>query len=779
MSARRHELLDQLLVVDRLEIGPVRLEAERMTAPYTVVVGDARESTDLAYKFEQPVFDPEELASRNLAAMAAAQVALNYGLFAREIVFHGPLDRFDRRFLAEMAENTAREIYVNKLLKENPLLVEPPDLPEEGVDRYLQAELSFPEAVDERIALAPPPEAAGEGAPRCGVLASGGKDSLLTLGLLEEMGHEAHSLFVNESGRHWYTALNAHRHLRDSRPDRTARVWTSSDRVFSWMLRHLPFVRPDFASVRSDNYPIRLWTVAVFLFGVLPVARARGLDRILPGDEFDTTVRVHRGTIPHYDGLYDQSRWFDERLTRWYRAKSWPLVQFSLLRQCSEMLIQKTLAERYPELHALQVSCHATHIEEERVRPCGRCEKCRRIVAMHLALGLDPTHCGYEAEQIERAVAELGDKPLHQERVALEHLAWLLAERDVAPSGLAEVEAHRRPEVMSLRFHGEASPIEGLPRDLRRPLFEILLEQAEGALARSGRSWQPYDPLAPAELTRPYRHERASPQPAGRDSVAGEYLLGELSWPRARTRLRETDTALLPVGATEQHGPHLPLDTDSWDADYLCRRVAERCSRPRPLVLPLVPYGVSYHHDDFAGTLSISPETLAQLVYEIGMAVARQGISKLVIVNGHGGNAPTLALAAQRINRDANIFTCVDTGETSDRDVEELVDTPNDAHAGEIETSTTLATRPHLVDLDRAPRDGLRFSSEYLEFSSDYAVPWFAETHKLSASGVLGDPTRATAEKGQLIWGVMIDHLVRFVEQIKGMSLDEIHERRL
>ena len=91
--------------------------------------------------------------------------------------------------------------------------------------------------------------------------------------------------------------------------------------------------------------------------------------------------------------------------------------------------------------------------------------------------------------------------------------------------------------------------------------------------------------------------------------------------------------------------------------------------------MPTINYGVSYHHDHFSGTLSISPETLSRMVYEIGMSAARHGISKLVIVNGHGGNAPALHFAAQLINRDAQIFTCVDSGETSDPDIYSITET--------------------------------------------------------------------------------------------------------
>jgi creatinine amidohydrolase/Fe(II)-dependent formamide hydrolase-like protein len=195
-------------------------------------------------------------------------------------------------------------------------------------------------------------------------------------------------------------------------------------------------------------------------------------------------------------------------------------------------------------------------------------------------------------------------------------------------------------------------------------------------------------------------------------------------------------------------------------------------------VLPSIPYGVSYHHQDFPGTLSVNPETLARIVYEVGISAARHGITKLVIVNGHGGNLPTLQFAAQMINRDAHIFTCVDTGETSDADIARLTETAPDLHAGEVETSTTLAKRPHLVDMEKAEAFVPRSNVRYLDFSSEYGVEWFAHTARLSPSGVLGDPTKATVEKGERMWELMVGHLVSFVETLKSMTLAEIHERR-
>jgi creatinine amidohydrolase/Fe(II)-dependent formamide hydrolase-like protein len=130
------------------------------------------------------------------------------------------------------------------------------------------------------------------------------------------------------------------------------------------------------------------------------------------------------------------------------------------------------------------------------------------------------------------------------------------------------------------------------------------------------------------------------------------------------------------------------------------------------------------------------------------------------------------------INRDAHIFTSVDTGETSDVDLAALCDTPNDVHAGEIETSTSLATRPHLVHMDQAKKFVPKFSSQYLDFSTKRSVEWFARTLRISTNGVLGDPTKATREKGEKMWEVMIRNLVELVEHLKSLTLNEIYEKK-
>ncbi|MCJ7801492.1 MAG: creatininase family protein [Candidatus Marinimicrobia bacterium] len=257
-----------------------------------------------------------------------------------------------------------------------------------------------------------------------------------------------------------------------------------------------------------------------------------------------------------------------------------------------------------------------------------------------------------------------------------------------------------------------------------------------------------------------------------------EFMWATLTWPEIEERLKKVDTAILPCGAIEQHGPHLPLDVDFFDADYMARKVAEACQDPKPFVLPPIPYGVSYHHSQFKGTLSVTNNALSALIYDIGMSLAHNGIKKIIILNGHGDNVPTLTFAAQMINRDAKIFVCVETGETSDVDLYDLIDTPNDIHAGEIETSTTLAIRPELVDMDKAVDGTLDLENEYLDYTSERGVSWYVHTKRLTKSGVMGNAKKATAKKGHQIWEIMIRKMAEFVESIKNTPSDELFQNK-
>ena len=415
-----------LEVFDSLEVGPVKLTNKKLSMPYKLHYKKQSDSTELIYSYEEDVFDPTDPAAINLANMIGAQVALNYGLFCKKIIFRGNYDNADKRFIQDMMENTAREIYVLKFLEPNPFLIgKAKNLPVVKRQKYCRSQIEFPDSKSKTCKTS---WGIGSESNRYCILSSGGKDSLLSYGLLNELGKETHPIFVNESGRHWFTALNSYRYFRENIPN-TARVWANSDRLFNWMIRHMPFIRKDYSRIRADEYPIRLWTVAVFLFGVLPLMRKRGIGRLIIGDEYDTSEKTSYKGITHYSGLYDQSRYFDEAMSRYYKSKGWDVSQFSILRPLSEIMIQNILVKRYPDLQKQQISCHAAHQVENRIFPCGKCEKCRRIVGILKAMAADPANCGYDEKQIVHCLKEIASKPIHQESLGAEHLNYTLKEK--------------------------------------------------------------------------------------------------------------------------------------------------------------------------------------------------------------------------------------------------------------------------------------------------------------------------------------------------------------
>ena len=372
--------LAALEVIDRLEVGPVTLLADRLKVPYRVFRDDGEDVFDLAYRYGEEVFDPRSPADHNLAAMIGAQVALNYGLFCHEIVFKGPFDRDDRRFLERMTANTAREIYVNKLLAPNPLLRLPAgSLPADKRRSYTRAKIRFqnggptPDEVETTPEKAPWPTDNG----RFAISSSGGKDSLLSYGLLSELGCETHPIFINESGRHWWTALNAFRATSRSRgAAHGPSLDEQSDRLFSChAAASARSYGQDFAfgsgrtSIRSASGP---WPCSSS--GPCRSSGSRGIGRLVIGDEHDCdgAERTIEG-IPHYDGLYDQSIATSiDALSRYFQRKGWGITQFSLLRPLVRAADRENvLAERYPRAPAaLQMSCHAAHTEDgERMPP--------------------------------------------------------------------------------------------------------------------------------------------------------------------------------------------------------------------------------------------------------------------------------------------------------------------------------------------------------------------------------------------------------------------------
>ena len=484
--------LESFKVLRKLSVDQLHIEPKKVKARYCVETFSGETSSfELIYSYEHNYFSKTHPPDVNLASMMLAQVAFNYGLFFETIEFDGLFDQTDQQFIRDMTENTSREILTNKLLIKNEFL-KPPfgTLQPEKREKYTQANLVFTNTLYANLKLEK--KDAQSDLNKYAILSSGGKDSLLTYGIIKEVG-EPYPVFINEAGRHWFTAVNAHRFFKETEPN-TEKPWCNSDRLFSWMLRHFPFIKENFASIRADIYPIRLWTVAVFLFGVLPVVRKKGIGNILIGDEYDTSVKGNLNGISHYNGLYDQSKYFDNTLTRYFLKKGWHIYQYSILRSLSELLIMKTLIKRYPVLQQQQVSCHAAHEVDGRMYPCGKCEKCRRIVGMVKALNENPERCGYSGEQIAQGLQALSAKSIKQLGSDASHLYHLMLEKELIERNEFTLKAAKpHPEIMKLRFDAERSNLEDMPPHIRKPLFDILRRYADGATQRIDTKWTDVD----------------------------------------------------------------------------------------------------------------------------------------------------------------------------------------------------------------------------------------------------------------------------------------------
>ncbi|MFP4001468.1 MAG: creatininase family protein [Candidatus Natronoplasma sp.] len=245
---------------------------------------------------------------------------------------------------------------------------------------------------------------------------------------------------------------------------------------------------------------------------------------------------------------------------------------------------------------------------------------------------------------------------------------------------------------------------------------------------------------------------------------------GEMNRWELEQRKKMVDTAVLPIGSLEQHGPHLPLDTDSFNAKNIVEKAVERLDPPRPPILPVIPYGVSDHHMSFPGTVTISPHVLEETIIDIGRSILQHGFFKLYIYNGHGCNESAIKTAAQKLKEETGMLVITDSFESLTPERQEIVESKNDVHAGEFETSLTLAFREEMVDERTIPEEEVKFPDPKMEFDNDPEFNYTWDTHELTRTGVIGDATKASKEKGEKLWEAGIERLKDRLETVMDIS---------
>lgn len=227
---------------------------------------------------------------------------------------------------------------------------------------------------------------------------------------------------------------------------------------------------------------------------------------------------------------------------------------------------------------------------------------------------------------------------------------------------------------------------------------------------------------------------------------------------RTELRARAAETlVVLPVGATEQHGPHLAVGTDFLTVEYLALRAAEQVAAEIPIVVaPTLPYGASAHHLPFGATLSLGTETYYRVLCDLLESLVIDGFTQIFILNGHGGNNELIQLAARDVALKHPVRIAAASYWTVARDALERVNADPGAsvpgHAGIFETSLMLALHPDLVAQERPARDADRFS-----FTVTPAVRVEAHGFWESFDGYTDSPARATAAQGHKYLDAVIE----------------------
>ena len=264
-------------------------------------------------------------------------------------------------------------------------------------------------------------------------------------------------------------------------------------------------------------------------------------------------------------------------------------------------------------------------------------------------------------------------------------------------------------------------------------------------------------------------------------------ILQEMTWVDVKDYLKTNDMVIIPLGSTEQHGPHMPLGTDSYEAVGTSKIISEKTG---VIIAPILWVGYSVYHSGFPGTLSLKPETMEQVLFESVEMLMKYGFRRFMFFNYHGGNNIVQQKVIHRINHTTEAIAMAighgSTIQTGSGEGEYF-----DWHAGKNETSIMLYLKPDLVRMERAEKPEIRFTpkmkalEELTKRHPELSTVWSSllgvpvetkkggASHELSSNGVwsFSHPKSATKEIGRKTINRMVENAVKFIEAWKKVKL--------
>ena len=250
-----------------------------------------------------------------------------------------------------------------------------------------------------------------------------------------------------------------------------------------------------------------------------------------------------------------------------------------------------------------------------------------------------------------------------------------------------------------------------------------------------------------------------------------EWVLAEQNY--AFIRSRKWDVVVLPFGATEPHNLHMPYGTDNFQVETIGAKACEKAYRAgaNVLLLPAIPFGVNTNHMKVPGGLacSVTPTTLLAIITDLVESFERQGVYKMVLLNGHGGNE--LKPFTRQLHHRSKVFLCLCDWFRMAQDVYPGIFKEPGEHADEVETSLGLAYFPELLKPELADK-GVIKSTRFEAINRGWITitrPW----HLATTNTGMGDPAAATADKGRKLMDVLVDRLSGFLVELAKAEMDE------
>lgn len=260
-----------------------------------------------------------------------------------------------------------------------------------------------------------------------------------------------------------------------------------------------------------------------------------------------------------------------------------------------------------------------------------------------------------------------------------------------------------------------------------------------------------------------------------------KWAYASMTWKEVNDAVQARRVILIPLAAIEQHGPHLPIDTDNLIAGHYCDEAAKR--RPDLLVsTPCIEYGYNEHNMDFPGTISIRPETLLHYYFDVGESFARQGFDRILYVNAHGGNAQIANLAARMVvTHTPAVAAAINSWELAKEAMVRLRESHSPggmSHACEYETSVYLHVRPDLVKRDEVVDEyplGRVDGWHWIDMLDGAPLQFTDIYSRNTRTGVEGAPSLASKEKGREFAETAIRGLIHLAEGFRSMV---VHPRK-